>query len=125
VPNGIGYSYILIERSIILRQGTALRPSELLAGEKLNRSSSPHEATEAQEVLSLSEVQEQQIRYALRKFAGNHTRATRALGISQSTLNSVCPQMRKFVRVQGRRKSGKLAICGWTLNRKLKVYGMH
>jgi len=88
----------VIERSIILRQGTVLRPSELLAGEKLNRSLSlpPHETAEAQEVLSLSEVQKQHIRYALRKFAGNHTRAARALGISRSTLN-----------------------------RKLKVYGVH
>lgn len=76
----------VIERSIILRQGPVLRPSELLGGERDKPFPSPHEAAEGRDILSLSEVQEQHIRNALDRFSGNHTRTARALGISRSTL---------------------------------------
>lgn len=76
----------VIERSLILQKGTALRPSEFLNVDFSASSASSCSAPRGNGVSSLEEVEREHIRHALDTFAGNYTRTARALGISLSTL---------------------------------------
>jgi len=76
----------VIERSIILKRGPVLRPSELLGANSLNFSSPVREGRENKNIPTLEELEKNHIRYALDKLFGNHTRTAKALGISRSTL---------------------------------------
>ena len=87
----------IIERSIILRKGDALRPSELLGDQKLGvvspfvASALPHKRessffTDGERVHSLEEMEKNLIRYTLDTLAGNRTRTAQSLGISRATL---------------------------------------
>jgi transcriptional regulator with PAS, ATPase and Fis domain len=76
----------VLERSLILQKGTALRPSEFLNVDFSASSASSYSAPRGNGVSSLEEVEREHIRHALDAFAGNYTRTARALGISLSTL---------------------------------------
>ncbi|MGD8388876.1 MAG: sigma 54-interacting transcriptional regulator, partial [Desulfobacteraceae bacterium] len=76
----------VVERSIILRQGPALRPCELLRRDSHNVSYAVHREDDSKEILSLNELEKGHICHALDVFSGNHTQAAKALGISRSTL---------------------------------------
>lgn len=80
----------VIERSLIIQKGAVLRPSDFL---KVRTSSFPASSPPAEnDIISLEEIEKDYIIQALRKFSGNYTRTSRALGISLSTLK------RKFKR---------------------------
>lgn len=75
----------ILERSFILRQGPALRPSVFLGKAKdirPERLPSPPECG----IAPLEEMERQHIRSGLTMFSGNHSRTAKALGISLSTL---------------------------------------
>jgi DNA-binding NtrC family response regulator len=76
----------IIERSLILQKGTALRPAEFLNVDFSASSASSCSAPRGNGVSSLEEVEREHIRHALDTFTGNYTRTARALGISLSTL---------------------------------------
>lgn len=76
----------VIERSIILRRGPVLRPTELLGGDSLNFYFPVREGRENNDILTLKELEKNHIHYAFDKLFGNHTRTAKALGISRSTL---------------------------------------
>jgi transcriptional regulator with PAS, ATPase and Fis domain len=76
----------VIERSIILSQGSTLRPSELLAGDPHPFSSPVDKKAEETDILTLADLEKAYIRRALDALSGNHTRTAKALGISRSTL---------------------------------------
>ena len=76
----------VVERSIILRQGPALRPCELLRRDSHNVSYAVHREDDSKEIPSLNELEKGHICHALDVFSGNHTQAAKALGISRSTL---------------------------------------
>ncbi len=83
----------IIERAILLRQGSTLRPSALLSGRRVSgadpttpggmpvdrRASGPV-------VAPIKSVEEEHIRQALKVLSNNHSQTARALGISRSTL---------------------------------------
>jgi transcriptional regulator with PAS, ATPase and Fis domain len=74
----------VIERSLIIQQGSVLRPSEFLT---VTNSSFPAPSPAAENnIISLEEIEKDYVIQALRKFSGNYTRTARALGISLSTL---------------------------------------
>jgi DNA-binding NtrC family response regulator len=85
-PGNIRELKNILERSMLLRKGTVIRPSELFGANKEGKSHQPPEITEGPDVLTLAEVQEKHIRQTLVRLSGNHTRAAKALGISRSTL---------------------------------------
>jgi DNA-binding NtrC family response regulator len=87
----------IIERSIILRNGSTIRPSELLGGELVHISRpsefplSPDRAhiypgLDSESNNTLEEVQINHIKHALSKLSNNYTRTAEFLGISRSTL---------------------------------------
>ena len=85
-PGNIRELKNILERSILLRKGSVIRPSELL-GEKTQRRLSPAPGrTEISDTPTLAELQKNHIKQTLIKFGGNHTRTAKALGISRSTL---------------------------------------
>jgi DNA-binding NtrC family response regulator len=75
----------ILERSFILRKGSALRPSAFLGKAKDIR---PERLPSAPEcgIAPLEEMERQHIKSGLTMFSGNYSRTARALGISLSTL---------------------------------------
>jgi transcriptional regulator of acetoin/glycerol metabolism len=69
----------VIERAVLLAQGTAIRPGDLAL-------KAPALAAARLEDLPLEDVEKILIRKALAKHAGNVSRAARALGLSRSAL---------------------------------------
>lgn len=76
----------IIERSIILRQGSVIRPSQLLGGPATTRTLSPLSSAESEKPVMLKELEKNHIRHVLNRNSGNHTQTARDLGISRSTL---------------------------------------
>lgn len=75
----------VIERSLIIQRGQTLRPSLLLTNTvvaPLNRPSSMQDA----DIIPLEESEKKWILLALKKFNGNYSQSSKALGISLSTL---------------------------------------
>lgn len=75
----------IIERSIFLRKGNDIKPSELV--QKIV----PHPAcetvaTDATTLLTLEQLEDMHIKKALKLYCNNHTHTASALGISRSTL---------------------------------------
>jgi len=85
-PGNIRELKNIIERSILLRKDTVIRPSELIRISEEGPPQQPSETNEGPEVLTLAEVQKKHIMHIIARFSGNHTRAARVLGISRSTL---------------------------------------
>jgi DNA-binding NtrC family response regulator len=76
----------VIERSLIIQPGSVLRPSKFLNGGSAPSSVSSSSVPGGNGIIPLEEVEKNYIQYAFDTFAGNYTRAARALGISLSTL---------------------------------------
>ena len=83
----------IIERAILLRQGTVLRPAELLncrSGQMAGHPSAGSLTDGRQDcrltIAPIKSVEEQHIRQALKVLSNNHSQTARALGISRSTL---------------------------------------
>jgi DNA-binding NtrC family response regulator len=76
----------IIERAILLQQGTILEPSTLLGRTGMDSTPTSSSLQENEKLLSLEKVEQNHIQYVLDKLAGNYTRAAKALGISLSTL---------------------------------------
>lgn len=76
----------IIERSIILKQGSYLRPSELLEEGKASTSDSVSRKLETGRIATLAEMEKNHIKHTLSKLSNNHSRTARALGIARSTL---------------------------------------
>lgn len=82
----------IIERSVILRTGSSISPSSLLAPD--NRTSIPDRAATVQSmmtgnsshIVSLDEMEKQYIIHTLDSLQRNHSQAAKALGIARSTL---------------------------------------
>ena len=75
----------VIERAILVRQGSDIRPSLLLKsnGAQLHGTKTIGKPLE---ILTLKELEESHIRHTLVRLQNNHSRAASALGISRSTL---------------------------------------
>jgi DNA-binding NtrC family response regulator len=87
----------IIERSIILRKGDTLRPSQLLGDQKMSilsplDSPAQSQTTEStlfldeERLVSMEEMEMKLIRRTLATLSGNRTRAAQSLGISRATL---------------------------------------
>jgi DNA-binding NtrC family response regulator len=80
----------VLERAVLLQKGPALAPSDLLAmsvGPAEDRQAAPCPPVHSSdEILTLEEVEQRHIQSVLDKLSGNLTRASKALGISLSTL---------------------------------------
>jgi DNA-binding NtrC family response regulator len=76
----------IIERAVLLQQGTILEPSTLLSTASPVPPAPCHTVQENERLLSLEEVERQHIQYVLDKLSGNYTRTAKALGISLTTL---------------------------------------
>jgi len=76
----------IIERSIILRKDSVIRPSLLLGGPATTRALSSLSSSESERPVALKELEKNHIQYALNRNSGNHTQTARDLGISRSTL---------------------------------------
>lgn len=76
----------IMERSIILRESSVIRPSELLSRKKEDVSRPISQKPETGRVLSLDEMEKKHIQFVLNKLSNNHTRTAETLGISRSTL---------------------------------------
>jgi DNA-binding NtrC family response regulator len=76
----------ILERSVLLQQGSLYKPSELLGetSQAPPESCPPLQGNDA--LLSLEEVEQRHIRHVLDRLAGNYTRAAKVLGVSLSTL---------------------------------------
>jgi transcriptional regulator with PAS, ATPase and Fis domain len=76
----------IIERAILLQQGTMLEPSTLLGRTDLASTPTGPSLQENEKMLSLEEMEQNHIQHVLGKLSNNYTRAAKALGISLSTL---------------------------------------
>ena len=76
----------IIERAVLLQQGTMLEPSELLSKMAPVPQAAGRSFQENETLPSLEEVERMHIKYVLDRLSGNYTRAAKALGISLSTL---------------------------------------
>ncbi len=76
----------ILERSVILRNGPVLRPSEFLGKTVRMRPDCGQPASGEARIVPLEEMERQHIMEGLVKFSGNYSRTARALGISLSTL---------------------------------------
>ncbi|KPJ77612.1 MAG: hypothetical protein AMJ54_07400 [Deltaproteobacteria bacterium SG8_13] len=83
----------IIERAILLRQGTVLRPAELLSCRNPRLADLPPSVAlpangqaSGASIAPIKFVEEEHIRQALKVLSNNHSRTARALGISRSTL---------------------------------------
>jgi len=77
----------ILERTVLLQEGTVLEPSRLLG----NASSAvPFSSTlprnDNEELLPLETIEQNHIQHVLARLSGNYTRAAKVLGISLSTL---------------------------------------
>lgn len=78
----------VLERSVILRKGTFLEPSQFLVGGGPRREPALDSTVFDDAMLpTLEDVERRHIQFALKRLDGNQTRVARALGISRSTLN--------------------------------------
>lgn len=84
-PGNIRELKNIIERSIILQDGSFLQPS-LLIGNILKPVNQENPIQKETKLSSLSSINQQYIETALEKHSGNLTRTARTLGISLSTL---------------------------------------
>lgn len=75
----------IIERAILVRNGSQITPA-LLLSQNPHHSSPPAAPSRVTAVATLADVERTQILRALEHFQGNHTHAAKALGISRSTL---------------------------------------
>ncbi|MDJ0913363.1 MAG: sigma-54 dependent transcriptional regulator [Desulfobacterales bacterium] len=85
-PGNIRELRNVIERSIILRRGSQIYPSELIHSHSSLYPPKPAVAGKPKNLPSLAAVEKKHIRHALDLYAGNRTQAAKALGISRSTL---------------------------------------
>jgi DNA-binding NtrC family response regulator len=85
-PGNIRELKNILERSMLLRKGSVIRPTELMGVKTEKRPTPAPERAQDADTPTLAEVQIEHIRRTLLKFSGNHTRTARALGISRSTL---------------------------------------
>ena len=83
----------IIERAILLRQGTVLRPAELLSCRNPSAADiqtaggmTPGQPGAGPSIAPMKSVEKEHIRQALQVLSNNHSRTARALGISRSTL---------------------------------------
>jgi DNA-binding NtrC family response regulator len=76
----------IIERSIILRRGSEIFPSQLLSSDIQALSSPLTVCHNHKDILPLKELEKKHIICTLESLSGNHTRTANALGISRSTL---------------------------------------
>ncbi|HEY6329601.1 MAG TPA: sigma-54 dependent transcriptional regulator [Blastocatellia bacterium] len=76
----------VIERSLILQEGSTLRSSTLLSTPAFRSAESAPSATQPNDPLSLDEVERRHILNTLEQFFNNYTRTAIALGVSLSTL---------------------------------------
>ncbi len=95
-PGNVRELVNIIERSIILRKGNNLRPSDLLGKDSPNVSSPACERSKSKAILSLKELEKTHIQQTLDILSGNHTRAAMALGVSRSTLKRKIKSYRIF-----------------------------
>jgi two-component system NtrC family response regulator len=87
-PGNIKELRNVLERSVILRKGTFLEPSQFLVGGGPRREPALDSTVMDDAMLpTLEEVEKRHIRFALKRLGGNQTRVAKALGISRSTLN--------------------------------------
>ena len=76
----------VIERSLIIQRGQALRPSLLLKNNTASYAHSAPAVSDDEEILPLEITEKNCISRALKKFNGNYSQSAKALGISLSTL---------------------------------------
>jgi len=76
----------VIERSLILQEGSTIYPSNLLNTSKRPASKISDSHSHAEEVLLLEEVERRHILKTLKQFSNNYTHTAKALGVSLSTL---------------------------------------
>jgi len=74
----------IVERAVILQEGSAIQPSRLLGA--MGRSQPENVRMESKPILTLAEVERRHLLDALESCANNLTRTADALGISLSTL---------------------------------------
>ncbi len=72
----------VIERAVLLDKGPLIKPSRHL----LRTAGLSMAISASEDVISLEEMEQRHISYALEKHSGNYTKTARALGISLSTL---------------------------------------
>ena len=77
----------IIERSIILRSGKTIRPSALPVQPSAATSGAGPAPMEAEDIVSLEEIEKKYIRRALDALSWNHIHTAKTLSISRSTLN--------------------------------------
>ncbi len=75
----------IVERAILLRNGPAIEPWQLV-GQSFPEPAGEPAAIERPEAATLVEVEKQHIAATLKRLGGNHTQTAKALGISRSTL---------------------------------------
>ncbi len=85
-PGNIRELKNIIERAIILQDGTDLRPSELVVVRQDHLPADPDNNKNADSVVTLQAIEKVHISHALGVFTSNYMRTARALGISVSTL---------------------------------------
>jgi DNA-binding NtrC family response regulator len=91
----------VLERAVILQKGPELRPSEFLTktGEReaVPQNTVTAEALGEDRIMTVNEIEKNQIELALQRFSGNRTKAAEALGISLSTIKRRIRDMAKQV----------------------------
>jgi DNA-binding NtrC family response regulator len=86
-PGNIRELKNILERAVILRRGTVVRPSELLGNPAAVKAAVPAAGSGVEDaIVPLSRMEQIHIEHALDKLSGNYTRTAKALGISLSTL---------------------------------------
>ena len=76
----------IIERSIILRRGSSLRPAALIAEQRSNTLGSISGDIENGKVSTLKDMEKKHIEYALGELSYNLSKTARKIGVSRSTL---------------------------------------
>ncbi len=76
----------IIERAILLRQGSHIQPSMLLRSGNGNGNAGKVPTGDDAPIMTLRQMEADHIRKTLTRLKGNHTHTAKALGISRSTL---------------------------------------
>jgi DNA-binding NtrC family response regulator len=76
----------VIERCLILQEGSTIYPSHLLTTSKMPASKTSYAPSAFEDVLMLEEVERRHILKTLKQLSNNYTHTAKALGVSLSTL---------------------------------------